>query len=134
MGSESGANKQVVREYFESVAKGDGSALDCLSEDVVWWVPQGSSLGGTYEGRDAVAELMQSGVGAYAPDVPFGIEIRQLVAENEWVCAQIELSAGTRDGRPYCNRYHFAFRVLGGRIVEVNEYVDTHYVHEMLGL
>ena len=134
MTSESVGNKQVVRQYFESVAKGDGSALDWLAHDVRWWVPQGSSLGGTYEGKAAVAELMQSGVGAYSPDVPFGIEIRQLVAEDEWVYAQIELSAGTRDGRPYCNRYHFAFRVIGNRIVEVNEYVDTHYVHEMLGL
>ena len=66
--------------------------------------------------------------------MPLEIEIFQLVAEDEWVCAQIELSAGTRDGRPYKNRYHFAFRLRGGRIVEVNEYVDTRYVYETLGL
>ena len=131
---ESGANKEVVRNYFASVASGDGRALDSMSEDVSWWVPQGSSMGGTYEGKEAVATLMQSGVGAYAEDVPMQIDVRQLVAEDDWVCAQVEISAGTRDGRPYCNQYHFAFRVRAGQIVEVKEYVDTHYVHEMLGL
>ncbi len=79
-------------------------------------------------------ELMARGVGAYSPDVAMQVEIRQLVAEGEWVCAQIELSAATRDGRPYCNRYHIAFRLRAGRIVEVNEFVDTRYVYEMLGL
>jgi len=127
-------NKQIVRRYFSSLATGDGRAFECLSEDVEWWVPQGSSLGGTYRGKAAVVELMERGVGAYSPDVPMQIEIRQLVAEEEWVCAQIELSAATRDSRPYCNRYHMAFRLRAGRIVEVNEYVDTRYVHEMLGL
>jgi len=132
--SESVANKEVIRKYFASVASGDGRALEWLADDVSWWVPQGSSLGGTYDGKEAVAELMQSGVGAYATDVPMRIDVRQLVAEGEWVCAQVELSAGTRDGRPYCNRYHFAFRLRAGKVVEVSEYVDTRYVYEMLGL
>jgi ketosteroid isomerase-like protein len=127
-------NKQAVRSYFASVASGDGKAFDWLSDDVEWWVPQGSSLGGTYRGKAAVIELMERGVGAYSPAVPIQIEVRQLVAEGEWVCAQMELSAETRDGRPYRNRYHVAFRLREGRIVEVNEYVDTRYVYEMLGL
>ena len=88
---ESGANKEVVRNYFASVASGDGRALDSMSEDVSWWVPQGSSMGGTYEGKEAVATLMQSGVGAYAEDVPMQIDVRQLVAEDDWVCAQVEI-------------------------------------------
>ena len=127
-------NKQVVREYFASVASGDGRVLDWLAEDVRWWVPQGSSLGGTYEGKAAVAALMQGGAGAYSSEVPMVIDVGLLVAENDWVCAQVELSAGTPDGRAYCNQYHFAFRLRAGQIVEVKEYVDTHYVHEMLGL
>ena len=128
------ANKDVVRGYFQRVASGDESVLDELTDDVRWWVPQGSSLGGTYEGKAAVAELMQGGVGAYASDVPMKIEVGLLVAEGDWVCAQVELSAGTPDGRAYRNHYHFAFRIRDGAIAEVKEYVDTHYVHEMLGL
>jgi len=128
------ANKEVVRRYFQRVASGDPDVLDGFAEDVCWWVPQGSSLGGTYEGKAAVAELMQGGVGAYASDVPMVIDVGLLVAEGDWVCAQVELSAGTPDGRAYRNQYHFAFRIRDGVIAEVKEYVDTHYVHEMLGL
>jgi ketosteroid isomerase-like protein len=127
-------NKQVVRRYFASVASGDGKALDWLADDVAWWVPQGSSLGGTYHGKPAVMELMARGVGAYAPDVAMEVEIRQLVAEGDRVCAEVELRAAAADGTPYCNRYHFAFRLRDGRIVEVSEYVDTRYVHDTLGL
>ena len=50
-------NKDVVRGYFRSVASADGRALDWLSDDVTWWVPQGSSLGGTYRGKPAVIEI-----------------------------------------------------------------------------
>ena len=127
-------NKQVVRGYFASIASADGKALDWLSDDVQWWVPQGSSIGGTYAGKAAVIELMERGIGAYDPAVPMEVEIRQLVAEDDWVCAQVELTAAARDGSPYRNRYHFAFRLRSGRIVEVNEYVDTKYVHDTLGL
>ena len=128
------ANKQVVQRYFASVTSGEGNPLDCLAEDVTWWVPQGSSLGGIYRGKAAVAELMGSALDAYSDEIPMEIEIRQLVAEDDWVCAQVEISAGTRDGRPYRNWYHWAFRVRDGQIVEVNEYVDTRYVHETLGI
>ena len=127
-------NKRVVRGYFDSVASADGKALDWLSDDVVWWVPQGSSLRGTHRGKAAVVELMERGVGAYSTEVPMEIEVRRLVAEDDWVCAQVEIRAAARNGAPYVNQYHFAFRVRDGRIAEVNEYVDTRYVYETLGL
>ena len=62
------------------------------------------------------------------------IDVAALVAEGERVCAEVELRAAAADGSPYCNQYHFAFRVRDGRIVEVREYVDTKYVHDVLGL
>lgn len=127
-------NKQVVRAYFEAVSTRTSDPLDHLADDVVWWVPQGSSLGGTYEGKAAVAELMAGGVDAYASDVPMVIDVRQLVAEDDWVCARVEITAAAKDGTPYHNHYHFAFRVADGRIREVHEFVDTRYVHQVLGL
>jgi ketosteroid isomerase-like protein len=127
-------NKQIVQSYFESLAKGDGRAIEWLADDVRWWVPQGSSLGGSYQGKPAVLELMGRGVDLYSPDVPMRIDVQSLVAEGDRVCAEVEITAVTHDDRPYCNQYHFALRLRDDRIVEVKEYVDTRYVYDMLGV
>lgn len=56
------ANKRTIRDYFEKVAAGSPEIPDLFTDDVTWWVPQSSALGGTYEGRNAVLGLMGSGV------------------------------------------------------------------------
>ena len=38
----------------------------------------------------------------------------------------------TASGEPYRNHYHFFFRIRGGRILSVKEYVDTLYAQRML--
>lgn len=132
--SGTGANKEAVRAYFARMAAGDAAASDAFAEDVTWWVPQGSSLAGTYSGKPAVLKMMGAGVGAYSAEVPFEIDIQRLLAEDDWVHAQVELSAAASDGTPYCNQYLFAVRLRDGFFVEVREYVDTKYVNETLGL
>jgi ketosteroid isomerase-like protein len=127
-------NKETVRRYFERMAAGDPSATDLLADDVRWWVPQGSSMAGTYEGKPSVLELMGRGVDLYASDPPMRTTLEQLVAEGDWVCVQLVIDAKTATGLDYHNHYHFAFRLRGGSIVEVKEYVDTKYVHDVLGI
>lgn len=128
------SNKDAVRAYFARMAAGDPNVSDAFADDVSWWVPQGSSLAGMYVGKPAVLEMMGAGVGAYSTEVPFEIDIQRLLAEDDWVHAQLELRAAARDGTPYCNQYLFAVRLRGGLFVEVREYVDTKYVNETLGL
>ena len=123
-------NKAIVREYFRRIESGDGKITDLLSEDVTWWVPQSSALGGTHTGKAAVLALMGQGVDLYQP--PLRVEIEELVAERDLVCAQIVITAKTAAGDPYRNDYHFAFRVRDGQIVAVREYVDTQYAHQVL--
>lgn len=127
-------NKQVVIDYFARMAAGDPGATELLADDVVWWVPQSSSLAGEHAGKPAVLAMMASGVDAYSRDVPMTIDVQRLVAEGEWVCAQVELRAAARDGTPYRNDYHFAMRVRDGKLAEVREYVDTLYVQRTLGI
>ena len=127
-------NKQRVTAYFAAIAAGDPATPEFLADDVSWWVPQGSSMGGTYEGKEAVLGLMGQGVDAYSPDVPMQIDVLRLVAEDDWVCAMVELRAAASDGRPYRNDYHFAFRLRDGRFVEVREYVDTKYTSDTIGI
>jgi ketosteroid isomerase-like protein len=126
------ANKRVIREYFEKMAAGSPEVPDLFTDDVTWWVPQSSALGGTYEGRDAVLGLMGSGVDLYDTSVPLQIDVEEMVAEGDQVCVQLVIRARTAAGEDYENHYHFAFRLRGGKICAVKEYVDTLYAERML--
>jgi ketosteroid isomerase-like protein len=126
------ANKQLVQRYLRAMSSGDPALPDLLTDDVTWWVPPSSPLGGLREGKAQVLALMASGVGLYDMSVPFQIEIEALVADGEWVAVQMVMTARTAKGQPYRNFYHFAFRVRGGKICAVKEYVDTLYAQRML--
>ena len=130
MGAE--ANKLIVREYFDKMASGSTEISELFTDDVSWWVPQSSPLGGTYEGRAAVLGLMGSGVDLYDDSVPLEMEIQEIVAEGDQVCVQLVLRARTAAGEDYENHYHFAFRVRAGKICAVKEYVDTLYAQQKL--
>ena len=126
------ANKELVRRYLRAMSSGDPALPELLTEDVTWWVPPSSPLGGLKEGKPAVLALMGSGIGLYDATVPFGIEVEAMVADDEWVAVQMVMTARTAKGADYRNFYHWAFRVRDGRICAVKEYVDTLYAQKML--
>lgn len=125
-------NKKLIRTYFKRISTGDPKLADMLADDVVWWVPPGSDMAGTYTGKAKVLELMGSGVGLYDPSVPMKITVEDMVAEGASVCVQFVLEAKTAKGRDYRNHYHFVFKLRRGKIVLVKEYVDTKYAHDLL--
>ena len=132
MSSSIETHKALVREYFQRMSQGDPDVPSMLTEDVTWWVPQSSPLAGLYEGKEAVLTMMGGGVDLYDAETPMQIEIEQLVAEGDTVCAQTVITAKTAAGEAYRNQYHFVFRVRDGRICAVKEYVDTLYAQRML--
>lgn len=126
------ANKALVGEYFERMARGDGSVAELLAPEVVWWVPPSTDWGGSYEGREAVLGLMEGATALYDAATPLRVEIQQLIAEDDWVSAQFVMRGRTARGEGYENHYHFAFRIREGLIVRVHEYLDTKYAYEKL--
>lgn len=126
------ANKRLVRRYFDAVQAGDPDLESLLADDVSWWVPPSSPLGGLYAGKQAVLELMASGGGLYDPDHPLELHVEQMIAEGDWVSVQLTLDARTARGEAYQNHYHFAFRIQDDRIREVREHLDTLYAQQKL--
>ena len=123
-------NKALVREYFRRLQAGEPTVAEMMAEDITWWVPQSSELGGTHRGKASVLALMGKGVDLY--QLPLQVVIEAMVAERDSVCVQLVVEAKTAAGRPYRNDYHFAFRVRDGKIAGVREYVDTKYASEFL--
>ena len=123
-------NKALVREYFRRMQAGDPTVAEMMADDITWWVPQSSELGGTHRGKAAVIALMGKGGELY--QLPLRVTIEEMVAERDQVCVQLVVEAKTAAGLPYRNDYHFAFRIRDGKLAAVREYVDTKYASELL--
>ena len=128
MGTEE--TKALVRRYFDAMKAGSPALPELLADDVSWWVPPSSPLGGLHEGKPKVLALMAQGVGLY--DGPLAITIESLIAEGDRAAVQLVIDGRTAKGAPYHNAYHFAFRVRDGKICAVREYVDTLYAQQTL--
>jgi hypothetical protein len=126
-------NKQVIRSYFDALAKSDyPTALGYFAEDITWWVLPSSPLAGTYVGKDAVLDLFGKGTGLYDPAVPLQPQVVGLVAEGDHVACELIITGRTAKGQAYKNHYHFLFEVKGGKITGAKEYVDTLYAQRTL--
>lgn len=119
-------NQALVREYLARVARGDPGFADLFADDVVWWTPPGTAHGGgSRQGKAAVLEFIRHGSAKYSSSAKFELETEALVADDEWVCAQLVLRTETARGAPYVNWLHIAFRIRDGRIALAREYSDT---------
>ena len=81
------------------------------------------------EGHPAWLAALGEGLG------PFGrirVTATRLVAEGDLVIVEAKGSNTTKAGKPYNNTYCFVFRVTGGKLQEVTEYMDTQLVVEAL--
>ncbi len=125
-------SKDVVRRYFDAIRHGDPELPDLLTDDVTWWVPPSSPLGGLHRGKDAVLRLMASGVDLYDTSTPMEVAFESMIAEGDRVSVELRLSSRTARGEDYENHYHFAFGIRDGRICEVREHLDTLYAERVL--
>jgi uncharacterized protein len=122
--------RALVHRYFELMRAGSPALPALLADDVSWWVPPSSPLGGLHEGKAKVLALMAQGVALY--DGPLAVTIESVIAEGDRAAAQLVIEGRTAKGEPYRNFYHFAFRVRDGKICAVREYVDTLYAQQKL--
>ena len=77
-------NKQVIRDYFDALAKSDyPTALGFFADDITWWVLPSSPLAGNYVGKDAVLELFGKGTGLYDASVPLQPQVTGIVRHGD---------------------------------------------------
>lgn len=127
MSTQAQANRAIVRDFFETAGAG-GDIMAFISEDATWWVPGNWALSGTYS-RDDLAPLFGS---IFAQlKAPPQFVIHNITAEDDRVAVDCESRAEFNDGSPFGNTYHFLFRLRGGNIVEVKEFLDTHYMNSL---
>jgi ketosteroid isomerase-like protein len=126
-------NKQLLQEIFAALAEGNSRPLvEAMAADFSWTVTGTTKWSKTYSGKQAVlTELFGSLVARIAGHIRTVGE--RFIAEDDWVVVEARGHNTTIAGKPYHNRYCFVFRLSGGKLKEVTEYLDTELVTATLG-
>ena len=118
-------NRRLVAGIFDELERGNPRAFaDALADDVRWITPGSSVWSRTFEGKAAVLDDLLGPVRAQLV-ARVQLTVRRILADGDCVVVEAKGRATTKTGVPYNNEYCFLYRLAGGKIIEVTEYLDT---------
>ncbi|WP_120077762.1 nuclear transport factor 2 family protein [Aurantiacibacter odishensis] len=131
--SDTETNRALLTEAFAKLEHGDPSAFLPLFDDSITWRVMGSSNWSKVVSglANVEAELMGPLFASFAG--PYRNIPELVLADGGHVVVLAKGHADTVDGKIYANDYCFVFRLAGGKIVEVREYLDTKLADAVLG-
>jgi ketosteroid isomerase-like protein len=125
-------NKQIVQCICSEMEKGNNQPfLDALADEVRWRITGTTAWSKTYDGKKSVlADLLAPLRAQFANQ--YSATASRIIAEDDVVVVERRGSVNTKAGKPYNNEYCFIYKMAGGRITEITEYLDTALVNEVL--
>ena len=122
-------NKKLLQDVFAAMAGGDSRPLiAALAEDVRWTLTGSTPFSRTYEGK---AEVLAKLLGPLQAQIDGRLRLRALrvLGEGDTVVVEARGESVTKAGQPYNNAYCMVFRLEGGLVRELTEYMDTALVN-----
>ncbi|MFF0588583.1 nuclear transport factor 2 family protein [Streptomyces sp. NPDC003781] len=121
--------KSVVLAYLKAIDERDAEAIGAtLWEDAEFRIPGEHALAGTWVGMDEILnKFMLPLMELFSTEVPYTIEISQVVAEGDTVVLDCVARAASRSGLPYEANIVSVFTLQDGRIKAMREFFDTQY-------
>jgi uncharacterized protein len=126
-------NKELIRNMFAELSKGDGQAfLDTLADNVRCTTIGTTKFSGTFNGKQ---EFVDQALMPAIAQLEGGISITpdNFIAEGDYVVMQGHGNSHTKSGSSYNNTYCHVFRIANGKVQEVTEYLDTELVTKAFG-
>ena len=126
-------NKEFIRGMFAELSKGNGAAfLDALADDVRFTIIGSSKYSGTFNGKKDLVDRLLTPLAA---QVEGGMAITplNLIADGDYVAMQAQGKALSKNGERYDNTYCHVFKIAGGKVAEVTEYLDTELITRAFG-
>ncbi len=119
------ANKQLLKDVFAEMAKGNTVPFrDCLADDICWTFMGSTKWTMTYRGKEAVLRDMIAPIFAQFVD-RYTSTARRFIADEDMVVVETRGDVTTKSGKRYENNYCYVCRMRDGKIVELTEYMDT---------
>ena len=122
-------NKELVQEFFNLLSYGSDKYLDFYNDESVIWTAGENAIGGS-RSKSEVVGFAKSVLDSFPEGINFNVV--NLVAENDYVAAEVEGSAMHVSGKPYNNKYHFLLKIKDDEILELKEYMDTQLAAKVL--
>ena len=125
-------NRRIITAIFAELEHGNPRPFaDALADDVRWITPGSSTWSRTFEGKAAVIDGLLGPVRAQLVE-RVRLTVRRILADEDHVVVEAKGRATTKTGKPYNNEYCFLYRLAGGKIIEVTEYLDTELASDVL--
>ncbi len=126
-------NKELVRGFFSDIAKGNlDGALARWADDMRFTLIGKTRLSGICKSKKEFVDNILTPLGSQL-EGPLTITPENLIAEGDFVVVQSHGRSKTKSGKDYNNTYCQVFKVSGGKIREMVEYLDTELVTECFG-
>jgi uncharacterized protein len=116
-------NKAVARLFFARLTDGDvAGAVSLFADDGEFW-QAGSDGPGRVMALAEVKTMFLTVIGGLPEGIVFAVG--RLIAEGDWVAAEVSCRARLGNGNEYRNSYCFHFEIINGTITSGREYMDT---------
>jgi uncharacterized protein len=126
-------NKRLLQHVFAELGKGNSAPfVEAMADDFTWIAPGSTAWSGTYAGKKAVLEGLFASLRVEMEGRIKTIPHR-FIAEDDIVVVEARGDNMTKAGKPYRNTYCMVYRLEGGKLKEVIEYMDTELVTKVLG-
>jgi ketosteroid isomerase-like protein len=128
-----GENKEVIRNMFAELSKGNADAfIGGLADNVRFTIIGTTKFSGTFNGKQ---EFINKVLAPLAAQLEGGLTmtIDNLIAEGDYVAMQARGKSNTKSGGTYNNTYCQVFKLNNGKVQEVTEYLDTEIVTKSFG-
>jgi ketosteroid isomerase-like protein len=128
-------NERLVMRFFEVLSAGDLEAVRDLLHEEATWKPQIRDVpgAGMHCGKKGIVDDFLRPIRAmFRPGDPKVI-VDTLASKGNLVIAEARGIGKIADGRNYENLYAWAFDLKDGKIHAIREYMDSHYVINLLG-
>jgi uncharacterized protein len=135
MGETSTQSETVVRRFFQLLNAEDLEGIRALLSEDAAWVPQARDMpgAGEYRGRDVIVDTFLKPIrGLFAKGSPSN-RILSMASKDSLVLVETHGTGQLSDGRPYDNRYAWAFEVRAGQVAMIREYLDSYYIVRLFG-
>ena len=126
-------NKKLIETMFTELSRGNGAGyLDRLADDVRFTIMGTTKFSGTFNGKGEVVQRLLTPL-MNQLEGGLSITVDGMVAEGDTVVVQASGRSTTKSGKPYNNSYCQVFRIEGGKVKAIAEYLDTELVTQAFG-
>lgn len=122
-------NKELVQDFFNLLSSGSDEYLNYYTDESLIWTAGENAIGGS-RSKSEVVGFAKSVLDSFPKGITFNVV--NLVAENDYVAAEVEGEAMHVSGKPYNNKYHFLIKIKDSKILELKEYMDTQLAVKVL--